>query len=140
MFWLDDVNEVFDLLKVPRVSAAEFLNAMGKGEWDNPSYVEKQLRERGFADIQAAPIAKTIDMGSAQEFAAALQPPLQLIMSRFWTEEQRQESSAKISPTLIKYLEDTAGKGITVNRQPEAIVVTARKPLSGRRSHSGGEL
>lgn len=126
--WHDDTNAVFALMNLPHVSATEFLKALGDGEWDNPSYIENQLRKRGFEEIQAVPVRKSIEVGTAQEMISAFQPPMMFIQSRFWTEEQRQQSSDKLLPRLEEYLEDKYGKNTAIKFEGEAIVTTARKP------------
>jgi hypothetical protein len=112
---------------LPQLSGTDFLKLIGN--WDDPSWIETQLRKRGLEDVQVNPVAKTMGMGTAQELVPVLNAPLTLIMSKIWNEEQMHQSGANVIPALEKYLEDTYGKDKLVSKLWVAIVASGRKPL-----------
>ncbi|RFU29242.1 hypothetical protein B7463_g7109, partial [Scytalidium lignicola] len=106
--WVDIANATVALLSddLPQVSCEEFLGAFQKGDWQDPSWLELQLKSRQLTDIEIKVVSKKIE-ASAQEIGLATTPPMTMIMSRFWTEEQRQKYGPKLMPRIIKYMEDT---------------------------------
>lgn len=102
---------------------------MGDGRWEDPAWVEMQFWKQGLNEVQVTSVGKTITQ-EILGFCALLKGPLNFIMSRFWTEEQRKQSGAQFAPTLVQYLDNAYGKG---NNQMEissvGIIATGRKPL-----------
>lgn len=100
---------------------------MGDGRWEDPTWVRTQFQNRGLNQVQVTLVGKTI----AQEisgFSALLKGPLNFIMSRFWTEKQRQQISAQFAPALVQHLEDLYGKGNQMEVNSTGIIATGRLP------------
>ncbi|OQD63822.1 hypothetical protein PENPOL_c008G09144 [Penicillium polonicum] len=127
--WIDHVNAAAALLpgNLPQISTEDFMRAMGDGRWEDPTWVRTQFQNRGLNQVQVTLVGKTI----AQEisgFSALLKGPLNFIMSRFWTEKQRQQISAQFAPALVQHLEDLYGKGNQMEVNSTGIIATGRLP------------
>jgi hypothetical protein len=104
------------------------MKLMGNGEWDNPAWIETQLRERKFEDVEIKTSAKKIDMGTVEQLMPILDGPLKLIMVRDWTEEQRRKYGTDMLARLQKYMKQKHGDPGEVTKDWVAIIITARKP------------
>jgi hypothetical protein len=52
-----------------------------------------------------------------------------MITNGIWNEEQRIQYGSRLSPALVKHLEDQHGSDNQITKTFEVTVVTARKPL-----------
>lgn len=127
--WIDHVNAAAASLpgNLPQISTEDFMRAMGDGRWEDPTWVKTQFRNRGLNEVQVTSVGKTIAQGIS-EFSALLKGPLNFIMSRFWTEKQRQQSGAQFAPALTQHLEDLYGKGNQMEINSTGIVATGTVP------------
>ncbi|KAJ5154735.1 uncharacterized protein N7500_010174 [Penicillium coprophilum] len=103
----------------------KILAAMTDGKWDSKSWIESQLEELGFQDIEVR--STTVKMTlTSPVFADMSLMMLPMIMNSFWTEKQREENKQKVRPALEKYVEDNYGSG-HIDTEWVAILSTARK-------------
>lgn len=102
------------------------LSILGKGEFHSVSWIQSQLQERGFVDINVKVETKPISL-KVPEFVEMSMIMFPMISQSFWTEQQREESFDKVRPALEKYLVDLYGKDGEIPMEWTAILSTARK-------------
>ncbi|KAJ5970477.1 uncharacterized protein N7479_000395 [Penicillium vulpinum] len=104
---------------------AKLLAVMSDGKWDSKPWIESQLEERGFQDInvRATTVKQTLTSPVFVDMAMLMIPTM---INSFWTEKQREENKDKIRPALEKYMADTYGNG-NIDTDWVAILSTARK-------------
>ncbi|KAJ5728745.1 uncharacterized protein N7483_003253 [Penicillium malachiteum] len=127
--WVPIMKKAIDLLpgRLPWPTADEFLRTLGEGKlWDSPAWIENQLKERGFCDINVTSVTKSNPV-SVSDFVDMAMFMVPIVIEYFWSEKMRQESKDKIKPVLEKYLIDTYGENGEVSGEWMAIVSTARK-------------
>ncbi|KAJ5363696.1 Acetylaranotin bis-thiomethyltransferase [Penicillium cataractarum] len=112
---------------LPFPTPQEFVESLGSGQWNSVSWIELQLKERGFEDINVRPVTKSmsIKVPNLLEMSMIM---FAMVSKVFWTEKQREEDTDKVRPALERYLETTYGKEGDVPMEWTAIVSTARKP------------
>ncbi|KAJ6172340.1 hypothetical protein N7470_001407 [Penicillium chermesinum] len=104
----------------------EFLAAMGDKNWRSSSWIESQLQQRGFIDINVKPVTKSLNM-TVPDFLQMTSRMLPMITKGFWSDEQRQQFLGKVSAGMEKYVVETYGANGDITRDWTAIVSTARK-------------
>lgn len=110
---------------LPFFEPEQFLTAVTDGKWHSKPWIESQLEERGFQDIDVRPT--TIKLALAcPVFVEMTMLALPMVMKSFWNEKQQEENQDKLRPALEKYVEDTYGNG-TMDTDWVAILSTARK-------------
>ncbi|KAJ5731925.1 hypothetical protein N7493_003406 [Penicillium malachiteum] len=128
--WVPIVKKAIELLpgRLPWPSAEEFMRTIGEGKWDSPAWIESQLKERGFCDINVTSVTRSNPL-TVSEFVDMSMFMAPIVIEYFWSEKMRQENKDKIKPTLEKYIIDTYGENGEVSGEWVAIVSTARKAL-----------
>lgn len=111
---------------LPFPTAQQFLETLGTGEWHSVSWIESQLKERGFEDINVRSVTKAMSI-KVPNFVEMTMIMFSMVSKAFWTEKQRQEDTEKVRPALEKYLETTYGKEGDIPMEWTAILSTARK-------------
>ncbi|KAJ5372809.1 hypothetical protein N7517_004815, partial [Penicillium concentricum] len=103
----------------------KILAVLTDGKWDSKPWIESQLEELGFQDIDVRPttIKLTLTSSIFVDMSMLMFP---MIMNSFWTEKQREENKDKVRPALEKYVEDIYGSG-NIDTEWVAILSTARK-------------
>jgi hypothetical protein len=110
----------------PFPSTQEFLEKLGDGKWYSTSWIESQLQQRGFVDIDVRTEAKALPL-KVPEFVEMTMIMFPMIVKNWWTEQQREESLDKVRPALVKYLTDVYGEEGEIDMEWTAILSTARK-------------
>jgi ubiquinone/menaquinone biosynthesis C-methylase UbiE len=128
--WIEDVNAAAASLStdLPPLTMSQF-GQSGDGEWNNPSWIKAQLRDRNLEHIQVKPVLKTLTTGTARETAHVSMLPMKAIMGSMWSDEQREKYGDSYFHALLQYLEDKYGKDKEIAKMWEAIITTAKKPL-----------
>lgn len=99
---------------------------MTDGQWTSVSWIDAQLRDRGFQDVDVKPVTKYISL-TVSEFLPMLSKMLPMVANRFWTEEQREQGLPTLVPIVEKYLVDKYGPEGDIGGDWTAIVATGRK-------------
>lgn len=125
--WLSVVKRAVETIpgNLPFPTPQEFLSVIGDGQWNSVSWIESQLQQRRFEDVNVKIDSKHISLTKKKllETSMVMFP---LVVQRFWTAEQREQNESKVQPALAQYLEDTYGDGV-VPMDWIAILSTARK-------------
>lgn len=111
---------------LPFPTAEEFVNSLGDGQWNSVPWIESQLQQRGFTDINVKADTKHIPL-TVEEFLESSMMMFTMIAQKFWTAEQREQHAAKVRPALTRYLEELYGEDGVVPIDWVAILSTARK-------------
>ncbi|GAD93840.1 UbiE/COQ5 family methyltransferase, putative [Paecilomyces variotii No. 5] len=129
--WFADLRDAVAEIpgNLPFPSQQEFLEAIGKGHWDDEKWIATCLRDHGFEDISVRPAEESVSVDSHDDFIAMLSSMIPLITSRFWNEEQRQTHEKDIAPVMRAYLERKYGKGQLITTDWIAVLSTAKKPM-----------
>lgn len=101
------------------------MTSLGNGDWNSVEWIESQLQERGFDDINVKADTKAISL-LVPEFVEMFMLMFPMISKSFWTEEQREKYGDLVRPALEKYL-DMYGVDGEVPMEWTAILSTARK-------------
>lgn len=101
---------------------------MCDGKWNSVSWIESQLKQRGFVDIKVNADTKAMSV-PVPELVEMTTMMLPMITRSFWTDRQREESEHKVRPALEEYLRNLYGENGDVPMEWTAILSTARKPL-----------
>ncbi|KXG46242.1 uncharacterized protein PGRI_050980 [Penicillium griseofulvum] len=104
----------------------ELMAVMTEGQWDSKSWIESQLEQLGFQDIDVRPATIKLTLAS-HVFVDMSMLMVPVMVNSFWTEKQREENKDKVRPALEKYVEDVYGSG-NIDTEWVAILSTARKP------------
>ncbi|KAJ5640937.1 hypothetical protein N7528_000562 [Penicillium herquei] len=126
--WVPILKKAIELLpgRLPWPTAEEFMRTLGEGEWDSPAWIESQLKERGFCDINVTSVTRSNPL-AVSDFVDMSMFMVPVVIEYFWSEKMRQENKDKIKSTLEKYILDTYGENGEVSGEWVAIVSTARK-------------
>ncbi|KAJ5604651.1 hypothetical protein N7510_009805 [Penicillium lagena] len=111
---------------LPFPTAEEFLSTLGDGQWNSVPWIESQLQQRGFTDINVKADTKHIPL-TTKEVLDSTMMMFSVITQKFWTAEQREQHEAKVRPALARYLEEQYGEDGVVPMDWVAILSTARK-------------
>ncbi|CAG7946353.1 unnamed protein product [Penicillium nalgiovense] len=103
----------------------KLLEVLTDGQWDSKDWIESQLEERGFQDIDVRPRTTKLTITSPI-FVDMTMLMIPMMVKTFWGEKQREEHQDKVRPAIEKYLEDTYGYG-NIDTEWVAILSTARK-------------
>ncbi|KAJ5530467.1 hypothetical protein N7527_003860 [Penicillium freii] len=110
---------------LPFFEPEKFMATTTDGNWHSKPWIESQLEERGFQDIDVRPTTINLTL-TCPVFVEMTMLILPMMMKSFWNEEQQEENKDKLRPALEKYLEDTYENG-TMDTDWVAILSTARK-------------
>lgn len=111
---------------LPFPTVQQFLEALGTGKWHSVPWIESQLKERGFEEINVRSVTKSMSI-KVPNFVEMTMLMFSMVSNVFWTEKQRKEDTEKVRPALEKYLESTYGKDGDIPMEWTAILSTARK-------------
>lgn len=111
---------------LPFPTAEEFLSALGEGQWNSVPWIESQLQQRGFTDINVKADTKRIQL-TTKEMLDSSMVMFTVIAKKFWTAEQREQHEAKVGPAVAQYLDELYGEDGVVPMDWVAILSTARK-------------
>ncbi|CEJ53919.1 hypothetical protein PMG11_00252 [Penicillium brasilianum] len=127
--WVSVTKKAIETIpgNLPFPTPQEFIESLNTGKWNSVSWIETQLKERGFEDINVRPVTKSISI-MVPEFVEMNTLMLSMVSKVFWTEKQREEDTDKVRPALERYLETTYGKEGDILMEWTAIISTARKP------------
>ncbi|RAL12380.1 methyltransferase tpcH [Aspergillus homomorphus CBS 101889] len=104
----------------------EKINAMLNKGWDSESHVRAYFEQAGFKDVDISTVEKECTL-PIQEFSEACKILLPYVLSRFWTQWQRDQYAAQLPETLLQYLKEEYGKDGLVPMKGVAIVAVGRK-------------
>ncbi|KAG0153938.1 hypothetical protein PDIDSM_1317 [Penicillium digitatum] len=110
---------------LPFPEAQQLMAAMNEGQWYSKPWIESQLEERGFQDINVRPTTVKLTL-TCPVFLEMTMLVLPTMMKDFWTKEQQEENKDKVGPALKRYLEETSENG-NIHTDWVAILSTARK-------------
>ncbi|KAL1862035.1 hypothetical protein Plec18170_000859 [Paecilomyces lecythidis] len=129
--WFSDLRDAIAEIpgNLPFPSQQEFLEAIGKGHWDDETWIAERLQDHGFEDISVRPVEESVTVDNHDDFITMLSSMTPLITSRFWSEEQKQTHEKDIAPVMRAYLERKYGKGQPIKTDWIAILSTAKKPM-----------
>jgi len=127
--WLPDIRAAFatttDLPPFPsddRVMKA----SSSDGHWDDAKWVEKNLADHGFDDVNVQVVPRQSRLENVDEFMMLLPGTVGLIINKFWTAEEKQKCTTVCNETVKKYMRGKYGSGAVV-WDWVAILATARK-------------
>jgi hypothetical protein len=104
----------------------ELMSIMSDGEWNSIPWIESQLEQRGFKDINVR--AETVKlMLKPSLFVEMTMLVLPVMFKSFWNEEQRENLEDKVRAALEKYVADIYGSDGDLETNWMAIISTARK-------------
>ncbi|KAJ5805104.1 hypothetical protein N7474_010991 [Penicillium riverlandense] len=126
--WVSVMNNAIATMpgNLPFPTAKEFLSTIGDGQWDSVLWIESQLQQRGFTDINVKADTEHIPLTN-KEMLESTMMMFPVIAQNFWTAEQREQHQAKVRPALARYLEEQYGEDGVVPMDWTAILSTARK-------------
>ncbi|KAJ5914374.1 hypothetical protein N7504_003257 [Penicillium tannophilum] len=129
--WLLDAGKAISTIsnELPWPTAEEFLGMIGKGQWNSVTWIESQLRDRGYRDIKVNAVTRYNSLPVA-EFVEMTMFMLPLLMKCCWSEDMQKENKDKVKPALEKYLAGAYGEDGEVPGKWEAILSTAQKPAA----------
>ncbi|KAJ5907606.1 hypothetical protein N7495_000288 [Penicillium taxi] len=127
--WISIVGNAVKMMpnELPWPTPQEFLHVTQKGEWDSMAWIESQLHQRKFQNIDVRAVSKSISL-KVPELSAMTMVMIPLVFQHFWSEKQLEETREDFSGALEKYLTDTYGKEGEVAMEWVAILSTACKP------------
>jgi hypothetical protein len=125
--WVTNVKRAIETLS-PNLhwpDSEEFIRTTSRG-WEAETTIESLLKKEGFTDVQVKSLTKTIELPIAEvvELSVSILPAL---LSKYWTEEQRDEYAERVPAAVQQYLEQKYGVGALVPLEPVGIIATARK-------------
>lgn len=104
-----------------------FHASLGKGRWYEASFVTEKLTALGFVDVKVEVVRRTSQIKNAVEFVEVFPSMAQLIMDRFWSEEEKRRCGSLIKGALLEYLKGKYGDG-AIEMDWAAILATGTKP------------
>ncbi|KAJ5124029.1 uncharacterized protein N7515_007854 [Penicillium bovifimosum] len=110
---------------LPFPEVEKMVSVMTDGHWHSKPWIESQLEERGFQEIDVCVRRDKLTL-TPSIFLEMTMLVLPIMVMSFWTEEQRKENADKVRPALERYLEDTFGDD-DIETEWVAILSTARK-------------
>lgn len=130
--WLLDAGKAIATISndLPWPTAEEFLGMIGEGQWNSVTWIESQLRDRGYLDIKVNAVTKYNSFPVA-EFVEMTMFMMPLVMKCCWSEGAQEENKDKVKPALEKYLASVYGENGEVPGEWVAILSTAQKPVAG---------
>ncbi|KAJ5758732.1 hypothetical protein N7520_005888, partial [Penicillium odoratum] len=127
--WISAAGEAIATMpnNLPWPTAEEFLGMLGNGQWNSVTWIECQLRDRGFHDIKVKAVTRHNSL-SVAEFVEMVMFMMPLMIETFWSKEMREENKNNVQPALEKYLASVYGEDGEVPGEWVAILSTAQKP------------
>lgn len=101
------------------------MSCMNPG-WDSEDYVHSRFEEAGFQKVQVTTIAKQFET-SIEDLYKIAQPVIPIIVSKWWSQEQRDKHEQDILPALHQYLNETYGANGLVPQKWTAVFATGQK-------------
>jgi hypothetical protein len=111
---------------LPFPETAELMSVMSNGEWNSVPWIESQLEQRGFEDINVRVETAKIAIQSSV-FVEMTMLVLPIMVKSFWNEDQRENFEDKVRAALEKYVVDTYGSDGNIETNWVAILSTAHK-------------
>ncbi|KAJ5780324.1 hypothetical protein N7457_005484 [Penicillium paradoxum] len=110
---------------LPFPETQELLASLNDGEWYSKPWIESQLENRGFqdVDVRVSKIKLALISSVFVDMAMMMIPSM---TKSFWTDKQREEHADKLRPALEKYAKDTFGDG-DIETEWVALLSTARQ-------------
>ncbi|KAI9934731.1 hypothetical protein AWENTII_005746 [Aspergillus wentii] len=126
--WIPIVKSAVETMpgNLPFPTTEEFLKT-NTGQWNSGSWVESQLRKGGFENVQITAVSRSVRF-DIHEFVSMAMAILPMLLQKFWTQEQRDQSEANVQPTLLRYLEEKYGPHGQVPAEFVAVIATGHKP------------
>jgi ubiquinone/menaquinone biosynthesis C-methylase UbiE len=127
--WVADVREAFATdPEIPALPVDERLRKMFSedGEWDDAAWIEEVLPSFGFVDVQTKLVPSTSVLSDTAECAHMVKGILSMIMSKYWSEEQRSDFGDRAKAVVTRYMEEKYGDG-EIEWQWEAVLTMAKK-------------
>lgn len=129
--WITDVRAALANLPGPPPfpdTTEAFLSVLSNGAWHHADYVEQQLAAQGFVDVKVEVAPDSPAMAYSEQFTNTFIPMIEMIASKFWSEEERKRCTDLVKPTLLKYMTEKYGEANPIEMDWVAILATARKP------------
>nr|AOC84391.1 OxaG [Penicillium oxalicum] len=111
--------------RLPFPTTKEFMSCMNPG-WDDENYVRGRLEEAGFVHVYSTTISKEFQISTADLYKIAA-PVIPIIVSKWWTTEQKEAHEHEILPALAKHLEATYGETGLVPQKWTAVFAKGEK-------------
>ena len=102
---------------------------LGNGQWNSVTWIESQLKDRGYHDIKVNAVTKQNSF-SVADFVEMTMFMMPLVAKCCWSESMQEENKDKIRPALEKYLAGAYGEDGEVPGEWVAILSTAQKPAA----------
>ncbi|KAF3403882.1 Glandicoline B O-methyltransferase roqN [Penicillium rolfsii] len=112
---------------LPFPTTKEFMSCMNPG-WDDEAYVRGRLEQAGFVRVYVTTISRKFHTTTADLYKIAA-PVIPIIVSKWWTAEQREAHEQKILPALSKHLEATYGDTGLVPQEWTAVFAKGEKEI-----------
>lgn len=111
---------------LPFPETAELMSVMSDGEWNSVPWIESQLEQRGFEDIDVRVETAKISLQSSV-FVEMIMLVLPTMIKSFWDEKQGETNKDNVHAAVKNYVDDTYGCDGGVETNWVAILSTARK-------------
>ncbi|KAJ5128193.1 hypothetical protein N7448_001910 [Penicillium atrosanguineum] len=110
---------------LPFPTTKEFMSCMNPG-WDSEDYVHSRLVDAGFQEVHVTTVSKEFHTTTEDLFGIA-EPVIPIIVSKWWSQELREENEKKILPSLKKHLDMTYGTTGLVPQKWSAVFADCQK-------------
>ncbi|KAJ5563149.1 S-adenosyl-L-methionine-dependent methyltransferase [Penicillium sp. DV-2018c] len=110
---------------LPFPTTKEFMSCMNPG-WDDEEYVRGRLEQAGFMHVHTTTISKEFHTSTADLYKIAA-PVIPIIVSKWWSAEQRKAHEGEILPALARYMEKAYGETGLVPQKWTAVFARGEK-------------
>ncbi|CAM1503114.1 Fc.00g078900.m01.CDS01 [Cosmosporella sp. VM-42] len=117
-FWIPDVRSAFASFPFEAPIPPKIRMQMhDSGDWTDPAWIEKHLKEEGFAEVKVTLNPGTYRMESAEEFVRTFGMMLTWLINTWWSEETREKHPVEeVKELMRKHLEEKyEGEGWEIN-------------------------
>lgn len=96
--------------------------------WDSEDYVRSRIEDAGFQKVYVTTISKEFKTPIADLYKIA-EPVIPIIISKWWSQEQRDKHEQDILPALDKHLQAAYGTTGFVPQKWTAVFATGQKGI-----------
>ncbi|KAE8363468.1 S-adenosyl-L-methionine-dependent methyltransferase [Aspergillus caelatus] len=111
---------------LPAPSEKEIYGVYNVG-WDKESSVRTKFEQAGFNEIEVRTVKKEY-LVPVDQFAKSCTILIPIMVSIFWTQEQRELYESELPMVIHRYVEGIYGREGMASMEAEAIIATGRKP------------
>lgn len=91
--WLEDVREAMQSMPdIPTFPPSDaVVRAFSKEPWEEVDFIREKMTSHSFADVKIETVTNVSRFMNAAELKAVLLPTIAIVMSKFWTQEEREK-------------------------------------------------